>query len=79
MESTWYVDHSLVWLMDEHGAFGGMGSSCCSIKYPNAVDSSAFRKVARWTSDEVNDFFLSIYLILPAPVGPGIYSACNIN
>jgi hypothetical protein len=28
--------------------------------------------------DEVNDF-LSIYLILPATLGPGVYSALNRN
>jgi hypothetical protein len=28
--------------------------------------------------DEVIDFF-SIYLILPAALGPGVYSASNIN
>jgi hypothetical protein len=28
--------------------------------------------------DEVNEFF-SIYLILPAALGPGVYSACNIK
>jgi hypothetical protein len=29
--------------------------------------------------DEVNDFFFSIYLILPAAIGLGVYSACNRN
>jgi hypothetical protein len=24
--------------------------------------------------DEVNDFFFSIYLLLPAALGPGVYS-----
>jgi hypothetical protein len=28
--------------------------------------------------DGVNEFF-SIYLILPASLGPGLYSACNTN
>jgi hypothetical protein len=30
------------------------------------------------TPDEVNEFF-SIYLILPASLGPGVYSASNRN
>jgi hypothetical protein len=29
--------------------------------------------------DEVNDFFFSIFLILPAALGPGVYSASNRN
>jgi hypothetical protein len=29
--------------------------------------------------DEVIDFFFSIYLILPAAVSPGVYSASNRN
>jgi hypothetical protein len=33
----------------------------------------------RWRPDEVNDFFFSIYLILPAALGPGVHSACNRN
>jgi hypothetical protein len=34
------------------------------------------RKVAGLRPDEVNDFF-SIYVILPAAPGPGVYSASN--
>jgi hypothetical protein len=34
-------------------------------------------KVAGSRPDEVNDFF--IYLILPAVLGPGVYSVCNRN
>jgi hypothetical protein len=30
-------------------------------------------------ADEVNEFFFSIYLILPATLGPGVYSASNGN
>jgi hypothetical protein len=29
--------------------------------------------------DKVNAFFFSMYLILPAALGPGVYSASNIN
>jgi hypothetical protein len=36
------------------------------------------RKVAGSRPDEVNEFF-SIYLILPAALDPGVYSACNRN
>jgi hypothetical protein len=35
-------------------------------------------KVAGSRPDEVNGFF-SIYLILPAALGPGVYSASNRN
>jgi hypothetical protein len=35
-------------------------------------------KVAGSRPDEVNYFF-SIYLILPAALGPGVYSASDIN
>jgi hypothetical protein len=37
------------------------------------------RKVAVETPDEVNDFFLSNYLILPAVLGPGVHSTCSRN
>jgi hypothetical protein len=36
------------------------------------------RKVAGSRPDEVNELF-SIYLILPATLGPGVYSASDIN
>jgi hypothetical protein len=36
------------------------------------------RKVASSRLDEMNEFF-SIYLILPAALGPGVYSASNRN
>jgi hypothetical protein len=36
-------------------------------------------KVAGSIPDEVNQFFFPIYLILPAALGPGVYSACNRN
>jgi hypothetical protein len=36
------------------------------------------RKVAGSRPDEMNAFF-SIYLILPVVLGPGLYSASNIN
>jgi hypothetical protein len=29
--------------------------------------------------DEVNGFFFSVYLILPAALGPGVYSASKTN
>jgi hypothetical protein len=29
--------------------------------------------------EELNDFFFSVYLILPATLGPGIYSVSNRN
>jgi hypothetical protein len=35
-------------------------------------------KIAGSRPDEVNDFF-PIYLILPATIGPGVYSASNRN
>jgi hypothetical protein len=38
----------------------------------------AWRKVAGSRADEVNEFF-SIYLILHAALGPGVYSARNRN
>jgi hypothetical protein len=37
------------------------------------------RKVAGSRPNEVNDFFFSIYLILPTVLGPGVYSASNRN
>jgi hypothetical protein len=37
------------------------------------------RKVAGSRPDEVNYFCFSIYLILPAALGPGVHSVCNIN
>jgi hypothetical protein len=37
------------------------------------------RKVAGSKPDEVNEFFFSICLILPAALGPGVYSASNRN
>jgi hypothetical protein len=36
------------------------------------------QKVAGSCSDEVIEFF-SVYLILPAALGPGVYSASNKN
>jgi hypothetical protein len=44
-----------------------------SILFPDSI-----RPVAGSRPDEVNDF-LSIYLILPAALGPGVYSASNRN
>jgi hypothetical protein len=35
------------------------------------------RKATLSMHDELNDFFLSIYVILPAAVGPAVYSAFN--
>jgi hypothetical protein len=40
--------------------------------------SATDRKVEGSRPDEVNAFF-SVYLILPAALGPGVYSASNIN
>jgi hypothetical protein len=42
---------------------------------------AASRKAVGSRPDEVNEFFFSfsIYLILPAALGPGVYSACNRN
>jgi hypothetical protein len=40
---------------------------------------SASRKVTGSRPDEVNGFFFSIYLILPAAIDPGAYSASNRN
>jgi hypothetical protein len=37
------------------------------------------RKVAGSRPDKVNDFFFSIYLSLPAGVGPGVFPASNRN
>jgi hypothetical protein len=37
------------------------------------------RKAVGSRPDEVNDFFFSIYLILPAALGLGDYSASNRN
>jgi hypothetical protein len=39
---------------------------------------AASQKVAGLIPDEVNEFF-SIYLILSATLGPGVYSASNRN
>jgi hypothetical protein len=36
------------------------------------------RKVTGLRPEEVNDFF-SIYLILPAALGPGVYSASELS
>jgi hypothetical protein len=41
-------------------------------------DYATSRKVASLRPDEVNEYF-SIYLILPATLGPGVYSASNKN
>jgi hypothetical protein len=40
---------------------------------------AASRKVAGSRPDEVIEFFFSIYLILPAALGPGVYSTSNRN
>jgi hypothetical protein len=40
--------------------------------------TSEMRKVAGSRPDEVNEFF-SIYLTLPAALGPGVYSASKRN
>jgi hypothetical protein len=37
------------------------------------------RKIAGSRTDEVDDFFYIIYLILPAALGPGLHSASNRN
>jgi hypothetical protein len=37
------------------------------------------QNVAGSTPDEVNEFFFSIYLILPATLDPEVYSASNGN
>jgi hypothetical protein len=37
------------------------------------------RKVAGSRPDEVNEFSFSIYLFLPAAIGPGVHSASNRN
>jgi hypothetical protein len=37
------------------------------------------RNVAGSRPDEMNDSFFSIYLILPAALGPGVHSASNID
>jgi hypothetical protein len=42
------------------------------------VKALCYEKVAGSRSDKVNAFF-SIRLILPAELGPDIYSASNIN
>jgi hypothetical protein len=41
--------------------------------------SAARRKVAGSRPDEVNGFLFSVYLILPAALGPGDYSASKRN
>jgi hypothetical protein len=51
------------------------------------VKALRYKPERRWLqTHEVNDFyqpwgewFLSIYLILPATLGPGVYSASNRN
>jgi hypothetical protein len=40
---------------------------------------AASRKVASSKSDEENEFFFSIFLILPAAISSGAYSASNRN
>jgi hypothetical protein len=54
-------------LWDSLGRAGGEGGHCATS-----------RKFAGSRSDEVNEFF-SIYLRLPAALGPGDYSASNRN
>jgi hypothetical protein len=38
----------------------------------------ALRKVTGWRLNEVNEMF-SVYLIFPAALSPGVYSASKIN
>jgi hypothetical protein len=42
------------------------------------MDCATNRKVTASRPNEVNEFF-SIYLILPAALGPGVYLASNRN
>jgi hypothetical protein len=48
----------------------------CAATFKNSFTG---RKVVGSSPDEVIVFFFSIYLILPAALGPGVYSACNRN
>jgi hypothetical protein len=41
--------------------------------------SSALKKEAICSSEKSADFKWTIYLILPTALGPGVYSASNIN
>jgi hypothetical protein len=56
----------------------GTHESCpvCRNRLIKIVDVAATRNV--FTSDRDNSIF-SIYLILPAAICPGVYSASNIN
>jgi hypothetical protein len=49
-----------------------------SCKYKFNYNYAASREVAGSRSDEVNTFF-SVYLILPAALGSGVYSTSNRN
>jgi hypothetical protein len=53
-----------------------MDTSRRGIVVIKALDTN--RKVAGSRPEEVNEFF-SMYLILPAALGPGVYSVCNWN
>jgi hypothetical protein len=44
------------------------------------VKALYYKPVGRgFETQEVNDFFFSFYLFLPAALGPGVYSASNRN
>jgi hypothetical protein len=44
------------------------------------LEALCYKPEGRWLkSDENVFFFFSIYLILPAALGPGVYSASNRN
>jgi hypothetical protein len=40
---------------------------------------ATIQKVTGWRLDKVITFFFSIYLILPAALGPGVYSGSSRN
>jgi hypothetical protein len=52
----------------------------CYIHCSIVVDALCTRcKVVCPIPDEVTEFFFPIYLLLPAALGPGVYSASNRN
>jgi hypothetical protein len=43
------------------------------------VKALCYKPEGRGFETRLGEWFLSIYLILPAALGPGVYSASNIN
>jgi hypothetical protein len=74
---------SLLWFIYGHItreqiAAGGYEMGCVQ-NFGGARGSVLVEALCHKRNDDVSDFFFSIYLILPAALGPGVDSADNRN